>query len=213
MGIGNVKTVIANWSGLPHTAFRLMIQMAVTIHDEDPDPVWRGKWERLTVVLDRKVPDNPRHPRACRCDVCKARNAAYEAVKHAVEHLTRAGALELAVHPRAGQKAEYRVNLRGTPCPPVQGIPSPAVQGTPCPPAWGTACPPKEDVKGAPTGIPERNNGEPQSGTSPAPVENPPPKIDPSPALCPHGNPAGRLGGPGTEPICRQCREAARDAR
>lgn len=171
MGIGNVKAVIANWSGLPHTAFRVMVQVAVTIHDDDPDPIWRGKWERLTVVLDRKVPDNPRHERGCRCDVCKARNAAYEAVKHAVEHLTRAGAFELVVRPRSGQKAEYRVNLQGTRCPAVQGTACPAQGGTRCPAVGGMACPPKEDVEGLPRGIPERNEGEPQAGTSPAPVD------------------------------------------
>lgn len=90
----------------PHEVM-LLLGMADTALDTDPNPRYFASRETSAYFLGRFVPDepDPSHPdaEAIRLE----REAAFKSVQRAVRGLTRAGVVELRRTPRIGQRAEY----------------------------------------------------------------------------------------------------------
>lgn len=98
MGVRNAGMVYAKWPDLPPNAFRLLIFMAIRARDRDEVARYWGGREELAWALGRPTHD-------CRSE------AAFHAVKRAVEALTEAGAITRIENPRPGRNAGYRLNL------------------------------------------------------------------------------------------------------
>lgn len=210
MGARNTGVVLANWTHLPDPALRCLMLMAHVIHDDDENPTWFGGREALAHALGRvNLPPDEKHKRDCKCVNCLARKAAFQAVKVAMNQLIQAGAASLVVTPRAGRRAEYRMHL-GVGHAYSSGVGDAYPQGYDSPTAEGYATPTPKELRKEPQRNTRGGKKSPEVPISLGAVENPPPKIDPSLPLCPHGNPATRIGGPGTEPTCPECRRATR---
>lgn len=195
MGAGNALLVCDHWHHLPANPFKIFIRMSLLILDKDEKPVWRGGDSYLLQALGRAGLEDER-----------AIHAADVTLRKAIGHLLREGALEYKIRPRKGLRPEYWCHWipQGSLAASARESCESRKDGLRMPQG---SLGPKEEGGGM------RNRdeeGEPEATTSPAAVDNPKPRPDPSPNLCPHGNPAGRVGGPGTEPTCPECRRATR---
>jgi hypothetical protein len=113
MGATNVQTVYARWGHLPDRAFRLLAYMALVTMDSDTLPkFWQGR-ESMAVALGRMTPEEPADS-----DVSeraesfrKARSADFQAVKIALQVLTRCGVVVVDKSARRGRNATYLLHL------------------------------------------------------------------------------------------------------
>jgi len=91
--------------------YSLLIGMALTARDTDTPPRYFDSREAAALALGRRVPDAHRDDARCACADCRARSAAFEAVKVALRGLVALGAVERTKRARAGQRAEYSIVL------------------------------------------------------------------------------------------------------
>lgn len=113
MGIENVKLVYGQWTHLPDRAFRLLVFMAMVSMDNDRPPTFWGGREQLAYALGRMTPDEPAPTdMSARAESYrKARAADFQAVKVALNALTKAGVAVLENRPRPGKNAIYSLHL------------------------------------------------------------------------------------------------------
>lgn len=212
MGIGHAKNAEITWRHLPPIPRLILNHMAFVPWDTNPDPCyWAGHDNLITTAMGKDLPEDLGHKFRCGCLTCRRRKTLYELLRRQLNILIKAGAIEPLGRDLHWPHATYRLHVLHS----RSGALPRAGSGA-APPQERGNTPPGERGIGVSKEVTKeigRGSRSPEATTSPAAVDNPEPKIDPSPGLCPHGNPAGLLGGPGTEPRCRQCREAARDAR
>lgn len=198
MGAGNALLVSRHWPHLPANPYKILVRMALVILDDTDKPRWWGGDGPLLDALGRSdVSDgSPEGERALETgDVL---------LRRAIRHLVREGALEYAVRPVKGRRAEYWVHWM-----PEQTVP-----------AWGTVC---SGMGNKLFSIPEQTvrakeereelrirdeNRAPEATTSPGSVDGSrAPDRSPQPKLCPHGNPDVWHG---VNHGCRECRHEGR---
>jgi hypothetical protein len=109
MGSAMHAKVSMQWGDLPGTAFKVVSLMALTVHDDDPTPVYWGGWQRLAIVGLRRwdwPPDDNRSPEAERI-----RKRHWEAVRGALDVARRAGVISVKTRGTCGSRAEYWLHL------------------------------------------------------------------------------------------------------
>jgi hypothetical protein len=101
MGARWVAAAYATWNGeLPDPAFRLLVYMALVCKDADAEPTfWKGR-RALAFGIGRGVEDNQEIPKAT-----------LQAIKRALQTLTKAGAIEAVYGGWRGKNTEYRLHL------------------------------------------------------------------------------------------------------
>lgn len=204
MGQHNAWAVTLNWAHLPANPFKVLIKMALFLPDDHEKPRWFAGDQMLLEAIGKAVPPWDDSPEAWR-----ARHTGDVLLRRALKQLIAEGALEYRIRPVKGTRPEYWCHWV-----PQQTVAEYATDS--CGMDNKLLQEPQQTV------VPKEKRGEgkkrqenwsPEVTISPAAVDNTPPKINPPPGACPHGNPAGRLGGPGTEPTCPDCRRTTRAAR
>ena len=101
MGARWVAAAYATWNGeLPDPAFRLLVYMALVCKDADAEPTfWKGR-RALAFGIGRGVEENQEIPKAT-----------LQAIKRALQTLTKAGAIEAVYGGWRGKNTEYRLHL------------------------------------------------------------------------------------------------------
>lgn len=94
--------------GLTDRQTRLLVFMALTAKDTDPEPRYYAAREESVRALGKFIPDAPEpdHPDAAR--VNRERHNAFKSVKDATAGLVRAGVIVSHRRGQSGQRAEYR---------------------------------------------------------------------------------------------------------
>jgi len=105
MGAGNALQVLHGWAHLPPNARFILLQMALTILDEDQRPRWWGGDDLLLAALGRQDP--PRDDVSDEAE--RIRNANGATLRKAISDALRAGALEYAIRPSRHRSGEYWV--------------------------------------------------------------------------------------------------------
>lgn len=198
MGAGNVMLVSHHWADLPANPYKILVRMALVILDDTDKPRWWGGDGPLLDALGRsEVSDgSPEGDRALETgDVL---------LRRAIRHLVKAGALEYAVRPVKGRRAEYWVHWM-----PEQTVPAYGTDGS----GMGNKLfsIPEQSVgaKEERGGLRIRDeNRSPQVTTSPGPADDSgAPDRSLRHGLCPHGQPDVWHG---INHGCRHCRKEGR---
>ena len=126
MGHGLMDKVVAHWGGLPGNAFKALMLIAATAHDDDAKPVYWGGWERIAIVgLGRRdwPADDDNSPEAV-----KLRRGHWETVRQALVKVRDAGAISVKTSGKHGARAEFWLHLdpinTRKPCVTTQGKPA-----------------------------------------------------------------------------------------
>lgn len=107
MGAGLVKLCFDRWSHLDAEPFRVLVFMAVTVLDDDPEPTfWAGR-VALVGALGRTMGD----PDVTGAAAEQYRRRTLRKLDRAIRSLTVAGVIKLAGRPAPGKNAEYRLDL------------------------------------------------------------------------------------------------------
>jgi len=141
MGHGLMDKVVAHWGGLPGNAFKALMLIAATAHDDDAKPVYYGGWERIAITgLGRR--DWPADDDDS-AEAEQVRRSHFETVRQALVKVREAGAISVKTCGKPGSRAEYWLHLdpldTRKPCVPTQGKPAVAQgnladpQGNPAP--------------------------------------------------------------------------------
>lgn len=139
MGASLVKLAIA--FGATHkltgNEFRVLIQMAVTAKDTDPEPSYWSSREDSARALGRMIPDEPAPDDPDADAKRRERDAAFFALKGAIRGLRTAGAIQTTDPGRRGHRAVYKLTLmpmHGSENPPaIREENPPAIGGNPSP--------------------------------------------------------------------------------
>jgi hypothetical protein len=144
MGASLVGAVLARWTHVSDTAFRILTRMALTALDnpsadgKKPAATYWGGRDLLAMTLRRSWPEG---------DDEKAQNARkniHRDVRRAIHELVKEGAVEIVDTGRAvrqGHRQVYRLHL----LPGFQeGVTSPPEEGSIAPPREGSSPPPEE---------------------------------------------------------------------
>jgi hypothetical protein len=139
----------AAMNDLKPNEYRLLIFMALTALDTDQPPRYFASREESAFGLGRRVADG----HTTDPDEIAARDAAFKAVKLAVQGLVKCGAIERLQRGRSGRRAEFAVTFRGTKSVPLKGTESVPLRGTKSVPAGvrnpspqGTTDEPQEEL-------------------------------------------------------------------
>jgi len=123
MGHALMDKVVTYWGDLPGNAFKALMVIASTAHDDDAKPVYYGGWERVAIVgLGRRdwPADDDLSDEAER-----VRKGHWETVRQAMVKVREAGAISVKTCGKPGSRAEYWLHLdrRDTrkPCVATQG--------------------------------------------------------------------------------------------
>lgn len=109
MGHGLMDKVVAHWGDLPGNAFKALMVIAATAHDDDPKPVYWGGWERIAIVgLGRRdwPADDDNSPEAQKVRTCH-----WETARQALVKIKEAGAISVKTAGKPGSRAEYWLHL------------------------------------------------------------------------------------------------------
>lgn len=107
MGARYARDALENWAHLPSNPRFVLLMMALTVLDRDPNPRWWGGDDLLLRALGRSSPADDDPSVAAE----KARHANDVAVRRCVSELVKAGALSYAVRPVKGRRPEYWMHL------------------------------------------------------------------------------------------------------
>lgn len=113
MGAQLVGRVIAYGADVPlkPNEFRLLVGMAHTALDTAERPRYFDSREASAMILGRRVPDAVHESDPSSERVTKERNAAFQAVKEALNGLSKLGAIKRQRTGGNGRRAEYTIVL------------------------------------------------------------------------------------------------------
>jgi len=109
MGHALMDKVVTYWGDLPGNAFKALMVIASTAHDDDAKPVYYGGWERVAIVgLGRRdwPADDDLSDEAER-----VRKGHWETVRQAMVKVREAGAISVKTCGKPGSRAEYWLHL------------------------------------------------------------------------------------------------------
>lgn len=109
MGHALMDKVVTHWGGLPGNAFKALMVIASTAHDDDAKPVYYGGWERIAIVgLGRRdwPADGDESAKAI-----KVRRVHWELVRQSLVKLREVGAISVKTSGKPGSRAEYWVHV------------------------------------------------------------------------------------------------------
>jgi len=126
MGHALMDKVVTYWGDLPGNAFKALMVIASTAHDDDAKPVYYGGWERVALVgLGRR--DWPADDDDS-VEAERVRKSHWEAARLALAKIKEVGAISVKVCGKPGSRAEYWLHLdpidTGKACVPIQGKPA-----------------------------------------------------------------------------------------